>query len=496
MDKKPLIIHGHFYQPPREHPWTEKIPEQPTAKPFHNWNDRIHKECYEANTNSPYLKGDGTVLKRFNNYEYISFNFGPTLLNWMKTYHPKDFAAIIQGDKNSIKRTGHGNAIAQAYNHTILPLATKQDKECQILWGIEHFTNTFGRAPESMWLPETAINEETIDLLLESGISYVILSPWQAKSYIQEDGTSILLNGGAIPSFEPYEIEGSKGSISAMFYHPDLASEISFGGILHSADVLYQRILSIGKNQQGVVHTATDGEIYGHHFRLGNMCLSALIEKIEHSDHLEMTNYGAYLAKNKPTKKAILLPGEDERGTSWSCAHGVSRWYKDCGCSTGGQDGWNQEWRAPLRKSFDILSSRMEEIQKQEIPKITDTPIHKIIKEYGRVLTGEFTPRNFCIHLGVTDPSQQFTLCTLLDGELHRMYAYTSCGWFFAELTDITSVQNIRHALRAIHLYQPFTEKDLIAELKSNLAEAKSNLPNGASGDAIVDELLEEIREL
>ncbi len=496
MDSKqptPLILHGHFYQPPRENPWIKRIPPQPGAEPFENWNEKIHAQCYWANTNSPFLDKDGNTLRRYNNYSYISFNFGPTLVDWLVQYHPETFEQIVEGDKASILRTGYGNAIAQGYNHTILPLDTPEDRRLQIFWGVDHFTKHFHRSPESIWLPETAIHPDTVDALIEAGVSYVILSPWQADSYLTEQGERIALEGSPIPSFEPYEIEGTKGSITAMFYHPDLASEISFGGILSSADTLYQRLSNLAEEHTGLIHTATDGEIYGHHSTHGDMALAALIEKVNRGNQLAFTNYAAYLATHKPTKRAILRSGEESKGTSWSCSHGVSRWYKDCGCSTGAMEGWNQQWRTPLRKGFEAISKEIQEIQQREIPKLTSVPIQELKENYILVLSKQVSPRDFALtHGKITNSSEQFSLCTFLEGETHRLYSFTSCGWFFGDLMDTATVQNIRHALRAIELYQPYAQTDLMGTLQLYLEQAKSNMDHGKSGKDIIEDILKE----
>ena len=355
-DKTALIIHGHFYQPPRENPLSELIPSQSSAAPLANWNERVYSECYRMNAYSRYLDGYGHVSDIVNNYEYISFNFGPTLLNWMATHHGRTYKRIIEADRTSKDRLGHGNAIAQVYNHTILPLASRRDSRMQIAWGVRDFKQRFNRRPEGIWLAETAVNAHVIDDLLDADISYLILSPYQCNMVETANGDMKQVNAHEVPYWEPFLVEGSSGrTISVFFYHPDLASSISFGHLLHDADAMYRTIRDIREaDRVPLINTATDGEIYGHHEPFGDMALAALVKKSCEKDDFMLTNYAAYLNEHPAARKAVLHLGEEGRGTSWSCSHGVSRWYKDCGCHTGGQDGWNQKWRTPLREGFRL----------------------------------------------------------------------------------------------------------------------------------------------
>jgi hypothetical protein len=490
--KNHLIIHGHFYQPPREEAWTGLVPRQTSAAPFHDWNCRITRECYAANTASRFLRYDGRIEDIINNYEILSFNFGPTLLGWIRSNAPYIYEAILEADARSVTQNGgHGNAIAQSYNHTILPLDSPKDARIQIHWGLRDFFAHFGREAEGIWLPETAVNERVIDILIEFGIRFIILSPWQGRS-IQADGTKEASNLGdePVPYWRSYRIDGTRGSIAAFFYNHELASGISFEHYLKSADSLYTRLLQYHKNADPahLVHTATDGEVYGHHEPFGDMCLAALRRRVEAGDKFRFTNYGSYLESHPPEYRAVLKKGEEERGTSWSCVHGVSRWYKDCGCSTGGRKGWNQRWRSPLRRAFETLSGRIRELYREECERRCSADPEDILRNYIEVKSGLMSRDEFAVKFlksGASDEDARRKLFTLLEGNVFRMYMFTSCGWFFADLGGIEPVQNILYALKAAHLFQEFSNEDLRTLLLSILFEAKSNLPEIGTGSDI-----------
>lgn len=494
-----LIIHGHFYQPPREDPLTDIIPKQPSAKPYSDWNEKIFDDCYRANAFSRYLNNQGQIEEIINNYQYLSFNFGPTLLKWIAHHHYPTYLKILEADRLSLERLGHGNAIAQAYNHTILPLNTLEDMRTQIVWGINDFEATFNRPSEGMWLPETAINSDVVDILVEEGIKYVILSPYQCRAIEGQDSNWIEVNGANFPYSEPYIVEGRRGAqIAAFFYHGGLASAISFGHMLTDADAMYATLVKIKESDQvPLLHTATDGEIYGHHEPFGDMALAALSLKVERGEHFEFTNYGAYLAQNRPTKRALLVEGEEKRGSSWSCSHGVSRWYKDCGCTTGGEPSWNQKWRTPLREAFDLLSKEIDTIYLKEMRKLLPPKVDPIqlLHRYNLVISNLIEPQEFATEI---EGEYQFTISNratfsaLLEGMRFKHYMYTSCGWFFSDLAGIEPKQNIHYAIRAITLYQPFSGKDLYLLIEPTLAQAKSNRPTGGNGKTIAKKFLGE----
>ncbi len=490
-EKTALIIHGHFYQPPRENPLSEVIPAQPSAAPLANWNERVYSECYRMNAYSRYLDGYGHVIDIVNNYEYISFNFGPTLLNWLESHHPRTYKRIIEADRTSIERLGHGNAIAQVYNHTILPLASRQDSKMQIAWGVRDFEKRFNRKPEGMWLAETAVNAEVIDDLLDEGISYIILSPYQCDMVETDKGDLKKVNAHEVPYWEPFNVEGSSGrTIPVFFYHPELASSISFGHLLHDADAMYHRLNEIRNTDQvQMINTATDGEIYGHHEPFGDMALAALVKKTEDREDFILSNYAAYLADHPAVKKAVLHVGEGAKGTSWSCAHGVSRWYKDCGCHTGGPEGWNQKWRGPLRDAFNLLSDAIDEAFKKEVAALTECTLdcRNLLEEYVEVMSNFVDLPDFFRNLedrGCKVRDRQ-RLAMRLEGQKFKHFMFTSCGWFFNDLAGIEPKQNILYAVQALHLYQDLLDEDVVIEFYALLAKSKSNRRHDGSGKTI-----------
>ena len=485
-EEKFLIIHGHFYQPPRENPWTGIIDHQESAHPYHDWNERITRECYAANAASRILDIDGRISDIVNNYEYISFNIGPTLMNWIKDSAPHIYRRITDADIASRKMFGgYGNAIAQVYNHVILPLADREDRKTQILWGMEDFRSHFEREPEGIWLSETAINEDVIDDLVSSGIKFVILSPWQAEAVQNPVSREwINLNDKPAPNDRAFKITRPGGELAVFFYNPDLASGISFGHYLHSADNLMNRILDIFNNQEGnLINVATDGEIYGHHEPFGDMCLAALSDKIKKRDDIRFTNYSEYLSLFPPEQEVRLRPGEAGKGTSWSCSHGVSRWYKDCGCNTGSREGWNQKWRTPLREAFDYLNNNLREIFIEEMKGLTDNDPFVVRNAYIDVLTRKKTPQGFCVeHLKDHNPGTQEKILKLLEGQKYALYTFTSCGWFFSEVSGLEPVQNMKYAAKAIHLYKSHLAKEKSEQFLKILSGAVSNIKEQGNG--------------
>ncbi|HSK62202.1 MAG TPA: DUF3536 domain-containing protein, partial [Pyrinomonadaceae bacterium] len=341
---KALIVHGHFYQPPRENPWTGEVELQPTAAPYHDWNERIHDECYAPNA-------------AVNNYARISFNFGPTLLSWLEKHHPETYQHILSADKESIaQHGGHGNAIAQAYGHAILPLCNERDRLTQVVWGVADFRFRFRREPEALWLPETAANDATLALLIEQGLRYVILAPEQAKR-IRVDTEWLDVSGGKIDTTRPYRFEhpdSSARSIAIFFYEGSLARAIAFEKALTSSRGLVEQFLRVAQSGT-LVNLATDGETYGHHFKFGDLGLAHARGVEAKEAGFWITNYGEYLDRHPPEVTVEIENGAQGQGSSWSCAHGVDRWTRDCGCHTGGEAGWNQSWRDPLRVALNFL---------------------------------------------------------------------------------------------------------------------------------------------
>ncbi|HXR35926.1 MAG TPA: hypothetical protein VN754_08265, partial [Candidatus Binataceae bacterium] len=323
-----LIIHGHFYQPPRENPWTGAIDREESASPHHDWNERIHAECYRANCNARIVDSHGYVERIVNNYLNLSFNFGPTVLSWLERTHPGTYARIQQADRESIeRRSGHGNAIAQGYNHAILPLCNERDRRTQIRWGVADFRHRFGRMPEAMWLPETACNDAILGALIDAGMSFVILAPNQALRVRPLEGDEWRdVSDGSVDPRVPYRYfhrDGSGRSLAIFFYDGPLARAIAFEGALASSENLIERLIAAHGSDGKLVNVATDGESYGHHFHFADRCIAYALEVLAPQRNLLVTNYGEYLTRNPSTEEAEIKPGPNGEGTAWSCIHGV-----------------------------------------------------------------------------------------------------------------------------------------------------------------------------
>ncbi len=351
-----LCIHGHFYQPPRENPWLEAIELQDSAHPYHDWNERMTAECYAPNAVSRILDGNGDIVKLVNNYAKISFDFAPTLLSWLQTKAPDLYAAILAADQESAKQfSGHGSALAQVYNHGIMPLANRRDRVTQIRWGVRDFEHRFKRAPEGMWLPETAVDVETLDLLAAQGIRFTILAPHQAARW-RPNGAPLWTEATAVP-FDTNRVYRqnlpSGRSIAIFFYNAAIARGVAFEGLLSNGEQFVERLMGGFSSEcdwPQLVHIATNGEIYGHYHKFGDMALAFALDQIEAKQLARLTNYGEFLSRHPPTHEVEIV-----ENSSWSCGHGVERWRADCGCNTGSHSHWNQAWRGPLRQAFDWL---------------------------------------------------------------------------------------------------------------------------------------------
>ncbi len=453
VDVHPVIIHGHFYQPPRESPWTERIGREPTAAPFHNWNARIQRECYGPNRAARILDGEKRITAIVNNYARISFNFGPTLLDWMVRNDPVTLEALAEADRESRRRLGHGNALAQGYNHAILPLLDRRDKVTQVRWGMAHFRAFFGREPEGMWLPETAADLESLDVLAEAGIGFTVLAPWQMTE-LRPGGrpdTPWRKPAGSPDLGRAYRCRTSeRRSINLFFYDGDIARDVAFGKLLESGDAFAGRLAgSAAARPEGapLLSIATDGETYGHHHRFGEMALAYALDRLASSDRVEILNYATYLERQPPAWEArVLEPG------SWSCVHGVERWRSDCGCSTGGKPEWNQKWRTPLFEALGELRGALAGRFEEEGGRLLRDP-WAARDDYIEVLLdpGPERRRRFLdSHARAGDPR---AVWRLLEMERHALLMFTSCGWFFNDLAGIETLQVLRYAGRALELY-------------------------------------------
>jgi len=504
-----LVIHGHFYQPPRENPWTDDIEHQPGAHPFPNWNERIHNECYRPNAFARIVDNYGRVEHIVNNYSLINFNFGATLLAWLERFHAPTYARIIEADRTSVRRRGgHGNAIAQGYHHAILPLSNERDRRTEIRWGLAEFRHRFGREPESLWLPETACNDATLGALIDEKLKYVILSPFQAER-VRPVGSEVWLSviDGQLDTGLPYRYthrDGSGRSLAVFFYDGQLAKAIAFDGALASSHLLLDRfersarsISSSGGGASGrIIHVATDGESYGHHFKFGDRCLAYGLEVEAEARGFWVTNYGEFLAANEPEMEVEIKAGAESEGTAWSCAHGVGRWARDCSCHASAPEGWNQKWREPLRDALNY---------------VRDEAALAFAEQGGELFRDPWRTRNAYIELlidpkrdhatfltrqaglGLNEPEQRRAL-TLLELQRSSLLMFTSCGWFFNDISGIETVQVMKYAARAMDFMGELGVPGPRAEFLERLEEAHSNIKKHGTGADIFRALVEPAR--
>jgi alpha-amylase/alpha-mannosidase (GH57 family) len=487
---KYVCIHGHFYQPPRENPYLEAIELQDTAYPYHDWNERITAECYAPNAASRILDSENRILKLLNNYTRISFNFGPTLLSWLKEQTPRVYQAILEADKESSERfSGHGSALAQGYNHMILPLANRRDKVTQVKWGIRDFQSRFGRKPEGMWLPETAVDTESLEVLAENGIQFTILAPRQAQRVRSKNSSKFEdVSGARIDPARAYRAElPSKKRINLFFYDGPISQGVAFEGLLNDGKRFGDRLLSgFSDTRQGaqLVHIATDGESYGHHHHYGEMALSFALNEIDKGAVATLTNYGEFLEKHPPKHVVEIV-----ENSSWSCVHGIERWRSDCGCNSGGH-AWNQQWRAPLRAALDWLRDKLAQIFEYRLKDYFRDPWASR-DDYIRVILDRSDESRQAFFVDHTkrplEPNEQVIVLKLLEMQRHALLMYTSCGWFFDELSGLETVQVIHYAARALRLAEECSGENLEPEFLQRLAMAKSNLPEHADGAKIYE---------
>jgi alpha-amylase/alpha-mannosidase (GH57 family) len=492
MTGRYVCIHGHFYQPPRENAWLEYVEMQDSAYPYHDWNERVTAESYAPNTASRILDGEGYITQIVNNYAKINFDFGPTLLYWLEGHSPEVYKAILDADRESQRAfSGHGSAIALPYNHMIMPLANRRDKQTQVLWGIRDFEHRFGRRPEGMWLPETAVDLETLDIMAENGIQFTILAPHQAGRVRQIGGDTWTGVNNGIDATMAYRLNLPSGQeLSLFFYNGPIAVGVAFEDLLNSGENFAHRLMGAFSEQPGrsqLVHIATDGETYGHHHRFGDMALAYAVNFIEVSNLAQITNYGEYLEKHPPTHEVEVI-----ENTSWSCPHGVERWRSDCGCNVGRNKKWNQAWRAPLRQAMDWLRDKLA-------PKFEETADHFLKDPWAArddyiELVLNRSPENVREFLSrhatrEPDESERITILKLLELQRQAMLMYTSCGWYFDELSGIETVQAIQYAGRAVQLAGELFG-GIEPQFLERLEMAKSNIPMHGDGRRIYDKFV------
>jgi alpha-amylase/alpha-mannosidase (GH57 family) len=434
--KGTVVIHGHFYQPPRENPWTGQVDVEPSAAPEHDWNVRITKEAYR-----PLVPL----------YEYLSFDFGPTLLDWMDREAPDIPEAVVRADRASVKRVGYGNALAMPFHHIILPLASRRDKETEVRWGIADFKRRFGRDPLGIWLPETAVDRETLDVAAAAGIAFTVLAPHQV-SKVPAHGlpVRIELNGGR--------------SIAVFVYDGGLSHDVAFGG----PDANRWTEAFTGTAPDAITSIAVDGETFGHHHKGGDTALAAVLNRLQHSDKVTLTNFAAALAAHSPVETVSLV-----EPTSWSCPHGVERWRSNCGCRVHHETPSQQDWRTPLRAAVDWLAQE----------------IHTIYARAGHELPGG--PWAFRDAAGATGPVNGSAEAErLIEMERGVLRSMTSCGWFFDDIAGIEARQVLRYAAHAITLAGPQSGR-LEAGFIEKLANARSNDPSAGTAADVFRQTLQ-----
>lgn len=489
-----LALHGHFYQPPRENPWTEAVPQEPSAAPFHDWNSRITSECYRANGWAHVLDGSGALVAIVDNYRHLSFNIGPTLLSWLETYAPDVYRRILAADE------ANGRAIAQAYGHAILPLCNDRDLRTQIRWGLADFRHRFGREATGMWLPETAVDERVLAALAEEGVSFTILAPGQVDPLDVDDDSDDAGPDHVArrPAYRWQHPDRPDLGVDLVVYDGDLSHDVAFGS--PSGEALIDRVVdltstsaanSVGADGDALVTVACDGETFGHHRPFADRAVAHALTIEAPARGVRVVGPAEWLATHPPKWSATV------HVSSWSCAHGVGRWLEDCGCHTGGEEGWNQRWRAPLRAALDILRDSAGDIFERRGGALLEDP-WAARDAYVDVLLGALTIEELAAaHLrsDVTEAILEdggelghdvvVEVLTLLEMQRHALLMYTSCGWFFNDLAGIETLQVLRYAARCMDLLEELGEQAPYDNFLGKLAEAVSNRPEEGDGRAI-----------
>ena len=512
-----FAVHAHFYQPPRENPWTGEIDCQSSAWPYHDWNERIARECYIPNAYSRINDSMGRALELVNNYEYLNFNFGPTVFSWFERKYPLYYARVIAAGKKSRETCGHSNAIAQVYNHLIMPLASFNDRLTQVIWGIRDYEFRFGFRPEAMWLAETAADDDTLRLLIDHGMRYVILSPYQAQSvrplgcekwtdtssgifdtaepYVWFDrapgGSASLDNSFAEP--RPFEALAKKDgtalknrSLAVFFYNGPLSKALAFEDALKESGALAKRInacYDAGKRSDQLVSAAVDGETFGHHHKFGDMTLAHCFRHELKKHHIRVVNFSTYLDTHPPKKEVLIKKGPDGDGTAWSCAHGLRRWKGGCECGKEGNAGL--DWRLPLRAALDALRDMAAEIYLKESAGLLKDPWRSRNAYINLLLEPLSAPREAFFLEQAAHPlgeEEKKKILLLLEMEKNTLLMFTSCGWFFSDISRIEALQNLKYAAKAIETLELLGFKDAKRRFISLLEMAQSNVKDFENG--------------
>ncbi|RLD23475.1 MAG: glycoside hydrolase, partial [Bacteroidetes bacterium] len=455
--------------------WIEEIELQESAAPFHDWNERITHECYGPNAVARILNEEGKIENIVSNYARMSYNFGPTLLSWLEQRSPKIYQQIIDSDRESmIHYGGHGSAMAQVYNHIIMPLASRRDKETQVKWGIADFEKRFNRKPEGMWLAETAVDTETLEVLAENEIKFTVLAPYQAKRF-RKQGDEKWIDGADTKQAYICNLPSGK-KINLFFYDGKHSQGVAFDGYLNNGKHFANELINAFDNRKEnqLVHVATDGESYGHHHKNGEMALAYCMDQIEKNPDIQLTNYSQFLELVEVTHEVEI--NED---TSWSCAHGIERWRSDCGCNTGGKSDWNQKWRSGLRDSLDWLNDEFSSIFENGMAAYSNDcwglriKYYEVFSDRSPQNIEQFFKKNFDKTLSDKDKT---IIIRLLEMEKLSEYMFTSCAWFFSEISGIETLQVLQYANRGIQLAEELSDIKLDERFKDKLQLINSNI--------------------
>jgi alpha-amylase/alpha-mannosidase (GH57 family) len=489
--QKFVCVHGHFYQPPRENPWTGEVEREASARPFHDWNERVTAECYAPNAASPLMDGNGTFTELVNNYSRMSFDFGPTLLRWLESNSSELYGSIIEADRLSAERFGgHGSAMAQVFNHMIMPLASPEEKRTQALWGAEDFERRFGRPPEGMWLPETAVDLDTLEALADARIRFTVLSPTQALA-VRRRGEKAWkdVSGGRIDTRRPYRCVLPSGrTVIIFFFDRGLSTGIAFGDLLSSGSSLARALMGGFSAADGpqLVNVASDGETYGHHRREGHLALTRCVSLIDGSGAASTANYGFFLSLVPPDSEVRIA-----QRTSWSCVHGVERWRRNCGCGSEIRAGFNQEWRSPLRSSFDWLDARLTEVYAVEgsrvfvDPAVTRDGLQSVASDRKEEELGYVKKR---MKPGLSEREGR-TGAELLEMVECSALMFASCAWFWEDITRMETVQSLRLAARGIELAREVSGEDFEPGFERILSAARPNGGRFRTGAEVYEQL-------
>ena len=492
---KKLCVHAHFYQPTREDLLRGGWRREESAAPYVNWNARITAECYGPNIAARLLDNQGNYRDERNNYAYVSFDCGPTLLRYLESEEPAVYQGVLDGDKAAQARfNGHGTALAQSYHHSILPLCNERDKRTELAWGLADFERRFGRKAEGIWLPEAAVDTPTLEAIAETEVKFVLLAPQQVARIQDPEGNWYEANGRGDLSSRPYQVSLPSGNSIAVFvYDGGLSHGVAFSGYLHNGDYLAQKVGERAAETE-FVSIATDGESYGHHHRYGEMALARAIEIWEGRGDLEMTVFGEVLAAQEPTWTLEIV-----ENSAWSCSHGIGRWANNCGCRGGrGDETWTQEWREPLRQALEFLRDELAKLYERDAGKLL-RDVWAARDDFGQVVsTLDPGARDSALtkwwekHGASSDKRAFAKVCELLEVQRHGLAMFTSCAWFFDDLAGIETIQVLRHADRAIELAEKVHRARLRSKVARRLSDALSNEATPRSGAEILEDIAAE----